>query len=234
MDYGRGKCLSKHGATCSMSGTTMGGQVNIKSTPCIDDHSAAAAGGREGPAWDAGGYVFPAKLFDRDECRPDPRWTCVRTRPRWEKKFARWLQGKCIPFYLPTFSRTTVSYRKRRTTIEVLFPGYVFVQGEHKKDAFTRSASVVRLIEPRCQAEHSVVDGQLADIWHAAASGLPLVPSLVLCAGQRIEILDGPMQGTIGRFQRMGRQECVILEIDMLGVGVSVELLHGCRYQAVD
>ena len=83
--------------------------MDKKSTPCIDDHSEAAAGGSEGPAWDAGGYVFPATLFD-----------------------------------------------------------------------------------------------------------------------------DGPMQGTIGRFQRMGRQECVVLAIDMLGVGVSVELPPDCRYTAFE
>ena len=207
---------------------------DMQSTPCIDDRSAPPTEGGKPPPCDVAVYRFPATLFDRDACRPAPRWTCVRTRPRWEKKFARWLNGRRMPFYLPTFSRTTVSYRKRRTTIEALFPGYVFVQGEHQKEHFTQSGSVVRLLKPRCQAEHSVVDGQLADIWHAAASGLPLVPSPVLCAGQRIEILDGPMQGTVGRFQRMGRQNCVILEIDMLGAGVGVELLHGCRYQAVD
>ena len=204
----------------------------MKSTPCIDDHSGPPDGGAEAPECAVGKYAFPATLFDRDECRPDPRWTCVRTRPRWEKKFARWLNGRRMPFYLPTFNRATVSHRKRRTTINALFPGYVFVRGEHQKEAFTRSGSVVRLLKPRCQAEHSVVDAQLADIWHAAASGLPLVPVPILCAGQRIEILDGPMQGTIGCFQRMGRQECVVLAVDMLGV--SVELPPDCRYEVVE
>ena len=206
----------------------------MKSTPCIDDHSGPPDGGAEAPECAVGKYAFPATLFDRDECRPDPRWTCVRTRPRWEKKFARWLNGKRMPFYFPTFSRTSVSHRKRRTTIEALFPGYVFVHGTHEKERFTQSASVVRLLMPRCQAENAALDQQLADIWRAAASGLPLVPTQVLSAGQRIEILDGPMQGTVGRYLRTGRGNSVILEIDMLGVGVSVELLHGCRYQAVD
>lgn len=178
--------------------------------------------------------MFPPTLFECDDGQEAEWWTCVRTRPRWEKKFARWLQEKRMPYFLPTFTRTRISHRKRRTTTEPLFPGYVFVKGDHQKGFFTQSASVVRCLNPRSAEETSEFDRQLRNIWRAAASGLPIAPTPRLFAGQTIEIVDGPLQGTVGLFREDGKQGSIILAVDMLGVGVRVNLPPEYRFNVVD
>lgn len=84
-------------------------------------------------------FIYPENLFDRD-CVQDPAWTCVRTRPRWEKRFADWLRATRLPHFLPVVPKRTRSHRKERVTELPLFPGYVFVRGAHTKQTFTRSA----------------------------------------------------------------------------------------------
>lgn len=180
-------------------------------------------------------YIYPASLFDgQDNIHSRSVWTCVRTRPRWEKKFARWLSARRTAYFLPTFRCVRTTWRKKRVTIEPLFPGFVFVQGDFSKREFVDSACVVRLIKPRSEQEAGELDLQLADIWLAIASGQPLVPVKTFVEGQRVEVLDGPLRGTIGRVERTGRENRLILSVSMLGAGASVELSSDCRVELME
>jgi len=146
---------------------------------------------------------------------------------------ARWLEGRKMPYFLPVFKRTTVSHRKSRTTEIPLFPGYVFVQGNHGKCAFARSGSVVRVLTPSCAADAAILDSQLCDVWRGLGSGSPLVPLRAFSAGELVEVLAGPMEGAVGRFMRKGRHGAIVLLVDMLGFGVSVELSSECRLRSL-
>ena len=174
-------------------------------------------------------FACPADLFTRNDGASVRLWTCVRTRPRWEKKFARWLRAEHMPYFLPTYLRKVLSHRKRRTTVLPLFPGYVFVVGDHTKQRFIRSESVVRLLKPRCLLESRALDAQLASIWLALSTGLPLAPTSELEVGQRVEITEGPLRGATGKYLRTGQNDCLVVVVDMLGCGVRVELPADCR-----
>lgn len=139
-----------------------------------------------------------------------------------------------MPHFLPTYTTTRVSHRKRRMIIEPLFPGYVFVRGACQKRHFTQSSSVVRCLHPRSDHEAGALTRQLVDIWRAAASGLPMVPSPSLASGQQIEIVDGPLRGTVGCFREMGKGGSLDLTVDMLGSGVRVELSPEYRYRVIE
>jgi hypothetical protein len=99
-------------------------------------------------------------------------WTCVRTRPRWEKKFASLLDRRGDPFFLPTVRRETVSHRHRRTTDALLFPGYVFVARDCFKRDFAPSQIVVRLLKPEGPAEIRRLHDELWQVWRGIESGL--------------------------------------------------------------
>jgi len=177
-------------------------------------------------------FLWPSTVFDVEDA---PRfWTCARTIPRWEKKFAQWLKGRKIPHYLPVYERTTVSHRKRRTTEMPLFPGYVFVLGDHSKSDFQLSGCVARVLKPACVAESVSLDKQITDIWRSLDSGLPILPVADFVPGEDVEVVDGPLQGTCGRFLRSGSNGTLILSVSMLGVGVSVELGPDCRVESVE
>lgn len=177
-------------------------------------------------------YVYPADPFVElgDQITT---WTCVRTRPRWEKKFSRWLTAKQIPHFLPTYRKETISHRKRRESELALFPGYVFVVGDHVEKDFSKSGTVVYLLKPRSEAESRQLCGELSSVWLGLAQGSQPVPVLEPVKGEMVEVLSGPLMGTIGRFEKKGKGGRLILWIDMLGAGASVEVTSDIKVRLI-
>ncbi len=148
----------------------------------------------------------------------------MRTRPRWEKKFSRWLTANKVAHVLPTYSKETISHRKRRVAELALFPGYVFVVGDHLAKDFSKSGTVVYLLKPRSAHECSQLCAELRNIWLGLAQGSQPVPILEPVKGETVEVLSGPLMGTIGRFEKKGRGGRLVLWVDMLGSGAAVEV----------
>ena len=170
-------------------------------------------------------FLYPRDLFGSQSGSP-VFWTCVRTRPRWEKKFADWLTGSRIRNFLPIYQKTTVSHRKRRTTQLPLFPGYVFAEGKWTKSDFSRTNSVARVIRPEEGAQAVQLHEELWNIWRGLVSGLYVSPVDCLAQGEYCRIINGSMAGCIGRFERAGRNGSIVLQVDILGCGVAVEVGH--------
>lgn len=168
-------------------------------------------------------YIYPENLFDRGVGH-NPDWTCVRTRPRWEKRFAEWLRAASLPHFLPVVPKRTRSHRKDRVTELPLFPGYVFVLGKHTKKTFTRSASVAYVLNPRSPQEARDVSDTLANMWRVLSEGRGISPLRQFAAGEEVEVVAGPMMGTRGRFVREGSNGKLVVWLDLLGGGVSAEL----------
>jgi len=168
-------------------------------------------------------FIYPESLFESDRVQ-DPAWTCVRTRPRWEKRFAAWLRAASLPHFLPVVVRRTRSYRKSRISELPLFPGYVFVRGIHTKGDFSRSASVAYVLNPRSSQEAHEVDDTLESVWRVLNEGREVSPVQRLTPGERVEVVAGPMMGTSGTFVREGTNGKLIVWLDLLGVGVAAEL----------
>ena len=167
-------------------------------------------------------YMWPCELFTENE--ENTFWTCVRTKPRWEKRFSRWLRSKNIPHFLPVFEKTTTSHRKTRTTEIPVIPSYVFVQGNRNKTDFQYSGCVAYIIKPSCAPEASLLDAQLRDIWCSLNSGMLVVPIHEFISGEKVEVVDGPLQGTRGQFVRNGKHGTLIISIELLGSSAAVEL----------
>ncbi len=175
-------------------------------------------------------YHYPAALFSAAETEA-PAWICVRTRPRWEKRFGEWLSGHQIPYYLPTCKRTSISHRKRRISQIPLFAGYIFVAGHYTKQDFAKSDCVVRILQPTCSQEANALHAQLANLWLAEESGFPMSPIAMPEKGQRVEVREGPLKGIVGVYQKKGREGSLVLLVDMLGVAVTVEIDREYRHQ---
>ncbi|MBL7703068.1 MAG: UpxY family transcription antiterminator [Ferruginibacter sp.] len=60
-------------------------------------------------------------------------WYAVHTRPRWEKKVASLLQEKDIKHYCPLNKVVRQWSDRKKTILEPLFKGYVFVQVQENK-----------------------------------------------------------------------------------------------------
>ena len=169
-------------------------------------------------------FLYPETLFSMDSGEKPSFWVCVRTRPRWEKKFAEWLREGRRTFFLPVFRHETVSGRKRRVSELPLFPGFVFVEGDLSKKDFAQTGSVAYVLRPRGPQEAAQLHRELRNIWCGLASGVYVAPVQNLAAGETCRIVRGPLQGVEAKFERMGREGRLILQVEMMGGGIAVEV----------
>lgn len=169
-------------------------------------------------------YTYPVDLFLGTSGTSERWWTCVRTRPRWEKKFAAWMRGQDRPHFLPVFAHETLSGRKRRVSELPLFPGFVFVAGKCDKKEFSATGCVVYVLAPRGQAEAEQLHRELTGIWRGLTQGAYVAPVRNLAVGETCRISEGPLQGVEARFERLGRQGRLILHVEMMGGGIAVEI----------
>ena len=186
---------------------------------------------REGDV-NAQAFVYPPDLFA--ETNPPAVWSCVRTRPRWEKRFAKWLHGNNMAFFLPVVPKRTRSHRKSRKSDLPLFTGYVFVAGLHTKADFTRSASVAYVLVPRSEEEHANLNGRLTDVWRLVGSGQDIEASHELQPGVNVRIVAGALMGLRGRFLREGAGGKLLVWLDLLGAGVATEIADATLVEQVD
>ena len=180
----------------------------------------------------AGGASHDHPIFGSNPLDLD--WTCVRVRPRWEKKFARWLEANEMPYFLPLMRRRTESHRKVRWSEVPVFPGYVFVVGRHEKKAFTESGCVAYTLCPRNESQNRRLAEDLLALHQTLASGLSPIPVETWNPGDRVRILDGPLAGATGEIVRENGQGRFIVWIDLLGIGSAIELPDECLAQPIE
>jgi transcription antitermination factor NusG len=158
-------------------------------------------------------------------------WYVLRTRSRQEKILANGLRARGVGHYLPLVTCTKM-YGGRRAKIELpLFPGYLFVHGE-PADAFEadRSGRVAQIIPVVDQLRF---DRELRSIFLALEVDATLDPYPYLANGVRVEVTDGPLRGVRGIVAERTRTTRLILQIEMLGQAVAVEI-DGASLSLVD
>jgi transcription antitermination factor NusG len=153
-----------------------------------------------------------------------PRWFAVWTRSRHERAVFDQLTERGLEAFLPTTPRWS-RWKDRKKRIEwPLFPGY----------CFARFAPAARLPVLTCAGVVSIVsfNGELAPVPDDAVEGirrlvnsaLPCDPCPMLKTGMKVEVVHGPLKGVIGRLQRKGSQARLVLAVDLIGRGVSVQV----------
>lgn len=151
-------------------------------------------------------------------------WMVLRTRSRHENKVEFELQQKQIVAYLPKL-RVSRSCQGRKRVVEMpLFPGYVFVRP--RQDQFEG----IRYIRGSCGLV--VSDGKpgtlSAQNIHAiqtmVESGAELAVDPALVTGSRVRIVDGPFMGIEGVLVSNKDQEHLVVNVDMLGSSVRVQV----------
>jgi hypothetical protein len=186
------------------------------------DHGRTVAA-RDGDGDGDDEFVFPRDLFEAAPSGSTAFWTCVRARPRWEKKLCRTLRSQAIPHYMPVAQRTSYSGRKLRTASIPLFPGFVFVPGDHPKGAF-RDAGILGVLKPTCAMRVDELDGQIRAVHRMLALGTPVGLTTRYETGDRVTIGSGPLSGLSGTVTSTWSARRLVLWIDMLGVGACVQL----------
>jgi transcription antitermination factor NusG len=152
----------------------------------------------------------------------DPVWHVLHVRPRCEKKMAEYTASLGLTADLPLRQETKVYQRRRVTVRKPVFPGYVFaVYRPEERAAVLRSNLIVRILEAVNQAQ---LVRELAQIRQALA----VDPTLDACAaftrGRWVRVRAGPFQGLEGVVQTVRHRTRVLLNVEMIGRAVAVEI----------
>jgi transcription antitermination factor NusG len=153
-----------------------------------------------------------------------PRWFAVWTRSRHERAVFNQLTERRIEAFLPTTPRWSRWKDRTKKVDWPLFPGY----------CFARFAPASRLSVLKCTGVVSIVsfngepapvpDEALEAIRTLLNSALPCDPCPMLKTGTTVEVVHGPLKGVIGRLQRKGAHARLVLSVDLIGRGVSVQV----------
>ncbi|HRJ77670.1 MAG TPA: transcription termination/antitermination NusG family protein [Planctomycetota bacterium] len=146
-------------------------------------------------------------------------WRVARTRARQEKKLARWLASRKLPYFLP-LRRKTRNWRGRRiSSEEPLLPGYVFFVAS---DEQARLAMTSRCIVDRLDvADQPALLSELHALDRLAASGRAFAEAPGFAPQREVEIKAGPLAGLRG-YVAAAAPGKVLLRLEILGRSLEV------------
>ena len=155
----------------------------------------------------------------------DGKWFVLHTKSRQEKVVAEFLTESAIHHVLPLVSKTTYCGRRKLKSELPLFPGYVFLKGT-ANDAYSvdRTRRIVRIIPVFDQIR---LDTELQSLTLALAADKTFDPHPFLVVGTRVVVKSGPMRGVHGIIERRGNLHQLVLQVEILGQAVSMEIEAG-------
>ena len=158
-------------------------------------------------------------------------WWALYTLARFEKKLMRQLIEIEVPFYGPTIARRYRSPQGRmRTSVEPLFPNYVFIMGDEMARYKAVSTGSVSRWMPVADSLELVTD--LRQIRRLILTGSPLAPELRLQPGQKVRVKTGVFKGFEGTILRRENDVRLLISVRYMGRGASVAL-DDCQLEPI-
>ncbi len=154
-------------------------------------------------------------------------WYAVYVRSRHEFSVQAQLQHFNIENYLPAVERLSRWKDRKKLVTFPLFPGYLFVRIENRKEAFLsvlKIPGVVKFLSLRPGPPDPVPDAQIEGLKNLVACGRDIEPYHYLKQGQRVRIKWGPLAGVEGVLVEKRGQQMLVLAIDILQQGASVRI----------
>jgi transcription antitermination factor NusG len=154
----------------------------------------------------------------------DVPWFAIWTRSRHEQVVRQQLERKGVETFLPTILKWS-RWRDRKKQIEwPLFPGYCFARFEAAdRLPILKCTGVVNIVsfdgEPA-----PIPELELAGIRRLVESDLAFDPCPLIHEGDMVEVTHGPLKGVVGRLVRKGARARLVLAVELIGQGVSVEV----------
>ena len=154
--------------------------------------------------------------------KPDAKWFVLHCKPRQEDCVSKHAVARGARSFLPRTAQVRY-YGKRKVRREYpLFPGYLFLHGLHE-DVYCidRTRGLVQIIEPKDQDQ---LTWELTNIHLALQFDAPLIECAYLTAGTRVQVRSGPFKGMQGMIERSLAEGRLVLQVDLLGRAMSVEI----------
>jgi len=151
-------------------------------------------------------------------------WFALSVKPQHERSVAEQLKGRMLESYAPTYSVKRYWSDRVKIVDRPLFTGYVFCRfrfdDRYKVLTLPSVTSVVGFGGKPCP----VSDGEITSVKEMVDSGLPVLPWDYVAVGQRVTIRRGRLAGLEGVLARDKTVDRVVINVEMLGRGVAVEI----------
>jgi transcription antitermination factor NusG len=160
------------------------------------------------------------------EARPEnaPAWSAIYTRHQHEKSISEILEAKGFEVFLPLYESTR-KWRDRRMVLSLpLFPCYVFVRGAHERRLPVLTTPGVHMIISRGERIATVPDEEIEAIRRIVEGKLAVEPHPFLRCGERVRVVQGPLEGVEGVLTRKKNLYRLVLSVEMLAQSVAVEI----------
>jgi transcriptional antiterminator RfaH len=168
-------------------------------------------------------FVFPDHLLTNPAVgAQDTSWWVLHTKPRAEKSLARHLVHHSISFFLPLHQRQWQNRGRAFRSYAPLFPGYVFLLGDHDARLEALKTKLVANCLP--VPDQIQLQEDLTRVYQLIASGSPLWPEERLVPGSRVELTCGSLAGLQGKILRKGKRLKFYVEVHLIQRAVSIEV----------
>jgi transcription antitermination factor NusG len=151
-------------------------------------------------------------------------WFAIWTKSRHEQVVRTQLEQKAIEAFLPTIARWS-RWKDRKKKIDwPLFPGYCFARFDPRQRlAVLQCGGVVNIVS--VDGEPALIPAYEIDaIRQLVESDLAYDPCPLIREGMMVEVSHGPLKGVVGRLLRKNDKARLVLSVDLIGQGVSVEV----------
>ena len=162
-------------------------------------------------------------MLDRVEA-PDTAWYAIWTRSRHEQTVREQLQRKGLDAFLPTIMRWS-RWKDRKKQVEwPLFPGYCFARiNPGDRLPVLKCTGVVSIVSFNGEIA-PIPDHEIESIRQLIETDLQYDPCPLIREGMLVEVVHGPLRGVVGRLVRKGSHARLVLSVELIGQGVSVEV----------
>ena len=151
-------------------------------------------------------------------------WFAIWTRSRHEHVVREQIERKHFDAFLPTITKWS-RWKDRKKKIDwPLFPGYCFARFEQEEAlSILKCTGVVNIVSVEGKPA-PIPDHEIEGIRLLLESHLQYDPCPLIREGMMVEVTHGALKGVVGRLVRKGAHARLILSVDLIGQGVSVEV----------
>ena len=154
-------------------------------------------------------------------------WYAVRTRSNYEFKVSYLLNKRSIRTFYPTVLKWSRRKDRKIKVARPLFPGYLFVECAATAMDWLevrKTEGVVNILGTN-KAPLAVPAEQIENVRKIVESGIDPLPHPYLNAGERIVVVDGPLRGAIGIFEKFNdKKGTLVITVDLLGRSLAAEV----------
>lgn len=153
-------------------------------------------------------------------------WYAVHTKARHEKRVAAQFEEKQVCTFLPLLRRIH-RWTDRRVEVDVpLFSCYAFVrvaQTSEERLKILRTPSVLGFVGSDGHGT-PVPDEEIEGLQRLIAHDIPCFPYPYLCAGRRVRVRGGSLDGIEGVLMSQGADQSLVVSVHLLQRSVAVRV----------